>query len=280
MRQIDRLRLRLESFPIKMWTFERFGLTPAKLRYRVWNPGVASVLCISIPKAGTHLLERAICLHPRLHRKFLPTVVRVRGMDEWDGLDALLASLRSGQLAIAHLPYHETYRGVLSRHDVKTIFLMRDPRDIVVSQVHYIERLAHHPHHEVFSRRTAGRERLKLAILGDPDAGIPSIRERLDRFAGWLNTADLSVRFEDLIGPAGAGDRGRQEHAVRSIYNLLHVDVDDVFVQRVCDSLFSGDSPTFRKGRIEQWRGDFDPEIVAMFERVVDGAMDPFGYAL
>jgi hypothetical protein len=278
MRRINLLRLRLESLPIKMWTLERFGLTPGKLRYRVSNPGMASVLCVSIPKAGTHLLERAICLHPRWHRKILPTVSP--GMQKWDGLDALLARLRPGQVAIAHLPYHESYREILSRHDVKTIFVMRDPRDIVVSQVHYTERLAHHPHHDAFSRRPAGREQLELAILGDPDAGIPSIRERLDRYAGWLNTADLAVRFEDLVGPAGAGDRGRQEHAIRSIYNLLHMEVDDAFVQRICDSLFSGDSPTFRKGTIAQWRRDFDPEMAATFERAVDGAMDPYGYAL
>jgi len=48
------------------WTFRRFGLSPRKLVARIGNRTEPPILCVSLPKAGTHLLERALCLHPRL----------------------------------------------------------------------------------------------------------------------------------------------------------------------------------------------------------------------
>lgn len=56
------------------WDFERFGLTPSKLLARVNNSNSPKIFITSIPKCGTHLLERAVCLLPRYFRKSLPTI--------------------------------------------------------------------------------------------------------------------------------------------------------------------------------------------------------------
>lgn len=268
----------LKSVPLSAWTFERFGLSPSKLRYRAYDPGAPKVLCVSIPKAGTHLLERAICLDPRLYRKLLPTVSE-ENVHRWGGLHGLVAKVRPGQVLASHLRFHAGYPDILARGGVKPIFLIRDPRDIVVSQVHYVSKRTDHRLHTLFDELPDVKERLRLAIAGDPDRAVVSIGDRLDYFAEWLDAA-LVVRFEDLVGPDGGGDRARQDATLRSIYDFLGMDIDGRALARIGNRLFSADSPTFRSGAIGGWRRSFDPELEALFDCTVGDRMRRYGYHL
>jgi hypothetical protein len=268
----------LKSVPLSAWTFERFGLSPTKLRYRAWDPGAPRVLCVSIPKAGTHLLERAICLHPKLYRKLLPTVSD-ENVDRWGGLSGLVAKMRPGQVVAAHLRFRPDYPDIIARAGVRPMILVRDPRDIVVSQVHYVSKRTDHRLHSLFEELPDVKQRLRLAIAGDVERGVVSIRDRLDFYAGWLDAA-LVVRFEDLVGPQGGGDRDRQEAALRSIYDFLALDVDGRMLSRIGERLFSTESPTFRSGAIGGWRRSFDPELEGLFDRTVGGGLRPYGYHL
>ncbi len=276
MKGLARIR---ESLPHTGWTLERFGLSPGKLPRRVFNWGAPKVLCVSIPKAGTHLLERAICLHPRLYRKVLPTVSD-ENIGRWNGLDGLLARLRPGQVIASHLRFHSAYPATLAERRTRGIFVIRDPHDIVVSEVHYVSKRTDHRLHGLFTAQADLRERLRLAIVGDPASNLASIGQRLDYFAGWLKAGCLVVRFEDLVGPGGGGDEARQKAAVESIYGFLGLGSGDRLVRSVCDRLFSSDSPTFRKGTVGGWRRFFDPELEAIFNEVVGDRVIPYGYGL
>ncbi len=268
----------LSAVPLSAWSFERFGLSPAKLRYRVSDPGAPKVLCVSIPKAGTHLLERALCLHPRLYRKLLPTVSE-ENVDRWNGVAALLAKIRPGQVVASHLRFRPGYPEIIASRDVRPIFLIRDPRDIVVSQVHYVSKRADHRLHAVFGALPDMRARMHLAIAGDTERGVVSIADRLHYFAGWLDTA-LVVRFEDLVGPHGGGARDRQAAAIRSIYDFLGIDLDEQELTSIAQRLFSAESPTFRSGAIGGWRRAFDPGLTALFNAIVGEGIEPYGYHL
>lgn len=271
-----RVNALVESLPRNAWTLERFGLTPRKLRYRVANSGAPRVFTVSVPKAGTHLLERALCLHPRLHRKLLPTVSE-GNIGRFNGLDGLLAKLRPGQVVASHLRFKPGYPAILDSQGARGIFLIRDPHDIVVSQVHYVSKRADHRHHDVFAKLPDMKARLRVAIAGDPEQHVSSIGERLDFFAGWLDTC-LVVRFEDLVGPKGGGDLDRQMAAVASLYDALSMDPDDDTVASICDRLFSSDSPTFRQGAIGGWRDFFDPALEALFDETVGDRILAYGY--
>jgi sulfotransferase 6B1 len=107
---------------------------------------------------------------------------------------------------------------------------------------------------------------------------VLGIAERLDRYAGWLTSGCLVVRFEDLVGSAGGGDDDSQHAAVSGIYRYLGLEDDDALVRSVCGRLFSSDSPTFRRGSIGGWRDAFDDELEAIFERSVTGHWEPYGY--
>jgi sulfotransferase 6B1 len=269
---------RIRAIPRNAWTLERFGLTPSKLSRRITNSGAPSVLCVSIPKAGTHLLERALCLHPRLYRKLLPTRSN-SSLKRWGGLDGLLAKVRPGQVLASHLRFDPAFLEVLDRRHVPVIFLVRDPRDLVISQVNYVARRSDHRFGPLFAQRAGFHERLELAIAGDPEHRLRSVGQRLEVYADWLRSNALVVRFEDLVGPGGGGDADRQAETVRAIYRHIQLPIDDAFVTKVSGRLFSSESPTFRKGTIGQWRTVFDDELKELFEHTAGHMMSAYGYA-
>jgi len=256
----------------RWWTAERFGLTPRKLAGRAARAGLPRVLVVSLPKAGTHLVERAVCLHPRLYRRFLPTL-NPENVGR-DGLAGAVRMLRPGQVLVSHLPFDPSYPELLE--DVKTLFAIRDARDIAVSLAHYIGGRRDHPLHFAYTGRPDARSRIELAILGDADARppAPSLESLLAGFAGWLESGALVVRFEELIGSRGGGDDHLQEQTIRSIYDHLGMQAP----ARLSERLFSSASPTFRRGRIGEWRESFDPDLEALFEREAGGWMDVYGY--
>jgi hypothetical protein len=265
------------SVPLDRWTFERFGLTPSKLWRRAADRSAPRVFCVSIPKAGTHLLERALCLHPRMYRKLLPTVSD-ENIAKYGGFERLLRRIRPGEVVASHLRFAPTYPNVLRGSRVSGVFLVRDPHDIVVSQVHYVSKRADHRLHEAFEERADAREKLRLAIAGDRDRGAPSIGDRLDYFAGWLEAGCLVLRFEDLVGAGGGGDAQRQRTAIASLFDHVGLPADDATVEAIAGELFSSESPTFRKGSAGGWRSAFDPELEALFDKVVGDRAVRYGY--
>ena len=232
---------------------------------------------MSLPKAGTHLLERALCLHPHLYRKILATVWP-EALDRWAGLEGLLRTVGPGQVIVAHLPFEPDYPGAMAATNTGALLLVRDPRDIVVSQAHYAVTRPDHPFHEAFARCNTLEERIGVAIDGDEQTGLMSVAERLERYAGWMDAVAFVVRFEDLIGPNGGGDVERQQLAVQGMYRHLDVESDDALVERVCRQLFSGDSPTFRRGSIGGWRSQFDDDLRSRFDAAAGDQLIAYGY--
>jgi sulfotransferase family protein len=259
------------------WTLERFGLTPAKLIRRVANGDEPMVLCVSIPKAGTNLLERAVCLHPHLYRKLRRTV---RGAEVRSaGVERALGRLRPGQVVLAHLPFDGSLPGALDALSVSTLFLIRNPKDVVVSEAHYLRSNARHRLHRRFMQQGGIRDMILLAIRGDRQSGVISIGEKLERYQGWLDSGALVVRFEDLIGSAGGGTRETQLSTIKSIYHHLGLGEDEGFLSTVAERLFFTGSPTFRRGAIGGWRKHFDGEIEEAFAESVGDRVVSYGYA-
>ncbi len=156
--------------------------------------------------------------------------------------------------------------------------MVRDPRDIIVSDIFYISKNTKHHQHKLYLSRMNFHEQLKLALEGDPLSGFPSFGRRLEDFAGWFDSGCLVVRFEDLVGPSGGGDTEKQLSTVRSIYDYLGLEVDDDWIAFASQQLFSNASPTFRKGTIGQWKQYFDSEIKQTFKRVAGRFVTQYGY--
>lgn len=260
------------------WNLERFGFSPYKLRHRLANRNEPRVLCVSIPKAGTHLLERALCLHPRLYRKLMPTL-NDTNIHKWEGeLDQLLTQLCPGQIIVSHIRFTNQRLRAIENSGVRGVFLIRDPRDIAVSQAFYIARNHNHPLHNVFLAQTDLKARIRVAIEGYSPGGLPSIGQRLLNYAGWLDSGCLVVRFEDLIGSRGNGDRGSQHRALHSVYEFIELEVSGKWLDLCSQHLFTSASPTFRKGKLGQWKAYFDEELKEVFKEVAGEELVRYEY--
>jgi hypothetical protein len=259
------------------WDAHRFGVTPTKLLRRLHNPGAPTVFCVSIPKAGTHLLERAICLHPALYRKILPTLSHTN-IERYGGLAGVLGRLRPGQVVVSHLRHYPGAEKIVQDLAVRGVFLSRDPRDIVMSQVHFVMNDPSHRYHPLFVARSDLKEKIRLAIVGDPAHEMPSIAERLDFFSGWLDSGFLVVGFEELIGASGGGDSAVQRDVVGSLFRSLGLGEDPATIDAICRRLFSSASPTFRKGSIGGWRAVFDDDLLTLFRETVGDRAARYGY--
>jgi hypothetical protein len=205
----ERVMSGLDELARKLWTVQRFGLSPRKVIARLGNRSEPRVLCISLPKAGTHLLERALCLHPRLYRKLVHTVHESNIDDR--GLARLLAGLAPGQIVLAHLLHSEQRQRLVEESGMRCIFLVRDPRDLVVSEACYLMTNTRHDYHDALRDARERKTAILRCIEGVPATGLPSIGVVLSGMEGWLDSGCHVMRFEDLIGSPGAAQRAASE---------------------------------------------------------------------
>jgi len=261
----------------RTWTLQRFGLTPQKLLARVRNREEPAILCVSLPKAGTHLLERALCLHPHLYRRVVPTL-HDKNINRWGGLERLLERLHPGQILVSHLHFRPEYPHLLARTGVRCLFLVRDPRDILVSQAFYIAGDRGHYLHHLFAPLPDTEARVRVGITGDSVHGLLPLQRRLSAFAGWLNASALVVRYEALIGGMGGGDIAAQHATLGAIYRAVGISPSDALLSSISARLFSRASPTFRKGTTGQWKQHLTPTLLTLLEREAAEELKRYGY--
>jgi sulfotransferase 6B1 len=250
------------------------------------------VCAISFPKAGTHLLSSLLGHLPRmmfsgLHMDLNMYLPSSSLEADWAGVDGgsvrrKLGSVRPGHYMTAHFPALPELSDALREMEFATLLIVRDPRDLVVSAAHYI---ASDPSHHLY-RRLAPLpfpERLTSLITGFPAdslaPALPSIGVRLAQYQAWLVDPQVcAVRFEDLVGPAGAGTRAAQLAMTKRIAEWVGRPLDDDRAQRVAEKVWSPRSSTFREGRSGGWRDAFSDEHRRVFDREAGEVTEAFGY--
>src|SRR5690606_30307068 len=85
-----------------------------------------------------------------------------------------------------------------------TVFVYRDPRDVIVSHVFYATELypGHGMHAYYTEQLDSMEQRIDAAIEGvtEPGFELSAIRAKYDKYLAWLDQPDvLCLRFEDLI---------------------------------------------------------------------------------
>ncbi|MDB4196974.1 sulfotransferase domain-containing protein, partial [Ascidiaceihabitans sp.] len=120
----------MKSFSQYMFDFERFGLSPSKLRSHLNGASARAprVLSISMPKSGTNLLQRILVLHPALSRAWLPTLGQ-RNAEKWSDPRALFSPIRNGKIISSHFDYDEKLASLMRDElKYKMMLIVRDPR--------------------------------------------------------------------------------------------------------------------------------------------------------
>ena len=180
---------------------------------------------------------------------------------------------------------YPTYRSIPKPSRYKTFFVMRDPRDAVVS-FYYAALVSHTPVYPI------PRMRADLQTL-DKRAGLRYVIDSLDEFGyfeaqrSWVSAeadADENVRvfrYEDRAA--------NESRFLRELLDYLEVPMPDKELQHLA-SRFSFERLTgrpkgtedishhLRRGTPGDWRAQFDDEILAYFGDVTQDLVQVLGY--
>ena len=257
-----------------------------RLRFASQPADLPVLLGISFPKSGTHLLDQILLGFANV----APYAKRVHSFyaeyegesgkkrDPQQALD-WLDSLRPRDVASAHLFARPEAIDRVCTPKFAPYFIFRDPRDVVVSHVFYVTDMeARHVHHDYYQSLPDFDARLKVSILGRPDAGVefPNIAERFAPYLGWLDKKEvLTIHFEDLIHDRAATLTSIMDHL------LSRVPLQTPR-QLILDSMESSinptKSPTFRSGKTGEWKKHFTDEHKRIFKEVAGDLLVRLGY--
>jgi hypothetical protein len=187
-----------------------------------------------------------------------------------------------GEIVRGHLFYEPGSSAALAAQKTVHYFIYRDPRDVVVSEAHYLRDMNRwHRLHRYFRNADSIEDAIMLSINGldPPLPGInyPNIAERFARYQGWLQCDDcLAVKFEDLVSE-------RQPALIRQIAEFYAprtgtpFDVDAA-VQKMSTLIAPQKSHTFRSGKKAGWQREFTPAHRERFAELAGDLLIRLGY--
>lgn len=244
------------------------------------------VLGNAMPKSGSHLIIQVLQgltrIGPFVNPGF-PPVNRAednRKLPEAEIL-ANIRRMRPGDIGYGYLSASEPFLSALTQAGRATVFVFRDPRDMIVSHIFYATDMhtGHWMHRYYTQELHTMEERIHAAIHGVdiPGSELTPIRRRYDGYLGWLEQPDvLCLRFEDLI----LNRQSALNHLLDYIESRGYQ--PDLPRQQALSALESAIAPrksgTFRKGQPGNWREHFTPANIAAFKENTGDLLVRLGY--
>lgn len=278
------------AYTIKHW------LKRLRWRYRRWEAarrwGVETlrkspvVLGNAMPKSGSHLVSQVIQGLPRLGAFVNPGFMPVTRAEDNSKLDdagtlANLSRMQPGDVAYGYVNAHSPFTDILSRPGWATLFVYRDPRDVIISHVFYATQM-HEDHalHQYYTLTLKTmEERIEAAIRGveQPGAELSSIRQKFGNYLGWLELSEvLCLRFEELILEREAALRRFLDYLQgRGFVPQLPRQQEILILQQAITPRKSG---TFRKGQPGGWKEYFTERNKALFKELAGDLLVLLGY--
>jgi hypothetical protein len=282
----------------------------------VYNDGIIEVqlslkpkvFINSIPKAGAHLVVKALELvgltqgtrsigsatvigrhqaikmflrGPRLGSDVVVVGIELPAPVRAAWIRRRLGGIESGQFSRGHVRFTEYFAHLLESGGLRTIHVIRDPRDVAVSHAHYMLARPRHPFHRHYRELGDWSSRLAFSITGGPVPGVgylASLGARYRLMEGWARDPQvLQVRFEDLVGSGGGGKDDLQRETIAQILQFVEREPTEEIVGRTVENLFGGTS-TFREGQIGSWQDGFEPVHKELFQSLADDLLERWGY--
>lgn len=240
----------------------------------------------AMPKSGSHLIAQVLQGLPRLGPFVNPGFPPVNRDEDNRKLSSaqILRNIRGmqpGDIGYGYVSARQENIEALTAPGRATVFVHRDPRDVIVSHVFYATDMhPGHGMHEYYTTQLGSMEaRINAAIQGVelPGAELSSIRAKYDDYLGWLDQpAVLCLRFEDLVL--------QRQAALNRLLNYLEArgfrpELDRSRAVAVLEAAIAPHrSGTFRKGRPGGWREHFTPANKTFFKAAAGDLLVRLGY--
>lgn len=251
------------------------------------------VICVTIPKSGTHLLIKCLDLldidgitFPDLNnddpnRKpgkkitYRKLTLEKYSDHTFSNLTRRIIKKNHFQRSfVVHLPYHEKYKFFFDQFTFKNFLMIRDPRDQLISAAStcLVDR----------STQNDCLEEIMLDLLtGNQDCiawerrhivcdvlWSVGIVEFYKQFLMWSKEPNfLLVHYENLVGSKGGGSSIAQMEEIKKIAAHLGENLSVERLQFITNNLFSGTN-TFKEGQTSSWKKYFNPKVKDAFKNI------------
>ncbi len=159
-------------------------------------------------------------------------------------------------------------------------FIYRDPRDMLVSQVHFAtDMYEEHGMHAYYKSLPDVGARLKAAITGVDADGVKmvSVKQRYEGVFQWLEQKNvLCIRFEDLINKRDTTLNAMLDEVEKTGYRVPARREKALAV--LVEAIQPKKSHTFRSGKTGGWKEYFTDEHRKLFKDVAGDLLVRLGY--
>ncbi len=189
--------------------------------------------------------------------------------------------LTNNDFIVTHAPFSVEMENTLKQRDCMVFFLIRDPRDWIVSVIK-------HPAIsgvDIFGQPMGDRTFLaldnnqKIDYILNGTATYYSVLETMNMFLAWKKSPiSCALRFEALLGPRGGTYSETEQLAeLRKIADALYIDISDEELLSIFDESF-GVGTVFSKGKAGTWKDYFNEEHKTRFKELMGDMLIELGY--
>lgn len=196
-----------------------------------------------------------------------------------------LEAMPQGCHILGHLPWTPLLPPLLAELDIRHVFIIRDPRAVLISLLAFILDSGNMPRRHVLEadlKDLLPQQRLDFIARGGyaPKAGvtIAGFSEMYQAMLNWREAPEcLFLRYEDLVGVAGGGSNDAQLAAAERLAVHLGVHLHSLSPEQV-RSVYNPNARTFRSGTIDGWRQAQDTTALARLEAICAPLCQELGY--
>ena len=271
-------------FKYRRWELRRIS---AALQ---WGPqalrNTPAVLGNAMPKSGSHLIIQVLQgltqLGPFVNPGF-PPVNRSEDNSKLPDMTVLanIHRMRPGDIGYGYVNAREPFISALTGPKRATIFVYRDPRDMVISHVFYATQM--HPGHGMHRYYTeqlhSMEERINAAIQGveEPGSALSPVRKKYEAYLGWLAEPKvLCLRFEDLILDRRSALGSLLTYLEQRGFSSSKSRNEAISILE--QAIVPKKSGTFRKGKPGNWEEHFTEKNKALFKENTGDLLLRLGY--
>lgn len=223
---------------------------------------------ITPEKAGTHLLTRALT--------FLTGKQVIHIWDRTTEAAVIHHALDMAEKDSKYFHMHAFPKpyiiDIFKQRGYKIIFLLRDPRDQLISILFYI-RDYHWEYENLRMDYPFGElsfeEQIEEMITGEK-YGVQVPVDFTEKRLGWMEIDSplvYTIYFENLVGEKGGGSQKDQITELKRLSQFLHLSLSEEAIIEIADQLFGWPGLyTFRSGMIGSWKLYFTDRHKELFK--------------
>ena len=231
------------------------------------------VVFLTIPKSGTHLLEKAYNL-------ITNTSCTENDDSHWMGFDFFKFIEtpesyfigRKKQYSFNHFWFESELSSRLNCDGLKLVLLIRDPRDVIISIINSYPKMIWRNIDPTWPLDK------KISTLIEDNTPNTSLKSMYETALKCMNIPFAHViYFEDLVGPEGGGDLEKQKTTIRKLADYVGHSLSDNQIDTISQQLFGG-TKTFNKGQIGSWKNLFTSQNEKLFNQIMGTELQLLGY--